>query len=308
MSSSPLILIDGSNFTFWRYNATRAWWSHSKQGEPEDCHVEHDLFREKYTMHFWDTVAKIEKKFKTKDILWCQDTPRRKLWRMDVDTNYKGTRDDQKCPEIGPIFEYTYGTLLEERGCLSISAENAEADDCVGVICHYIRESQPDREVVIISNDTDFLQLVDDQVKLVKPAKLQPVPLKCDSGEKYLKIKVLTGDTSDNIPKVFKGCGPKKAEELISDSRAFELQIKSHPDRWARYQHNLNLISFKEIPEEIKDDILAKYQVLCQQAKPTKFQLKESKPKTKPKPKIMLKNKKPKIETKKPTLSLSNKS
>jgi|GEM_PF-1976407 len=304
MSSSPLILIDGSNFTFWRYNATKAWWSHAKQGEPEDCSVENSLFRNKYTKHFWDTITKIEKKFKTDNLIWCQDTPRRKLWRMDIDTDYKGTRDDQKCPEIGPIFEYTYGTLLEEKKCLAISAENAEADDCVGVICNYVRENQPDREIVIISNDTDFLQLVDNKVQLVKPAKLKPVPLKSESGEKYLKTKILTGDTSDNIPKVFKGCGPKKAEELINDPRAFELQVKSQPDRWARYQHNLNLISFQQIPEEIQKDILTKYEKLITSSPPPeKIQLKKNKPNSKPK--IMSKRKKPKILKKKPTLSLS---
>jgi len=294
----PLILIDGSNFTFWRYNATKAWWSHSKQGPVEECRIDHPLFCEKYTKHFQDTVAKIHKKFKTTDLIWCQDTPRKKLWRMDIDLEYKGTRDDQRCPEIGPVFEYTYGTLLSKNNSLTISSESAEADDCVGTICHYIRDTQPTRKVIIISNDTDFLQLVDEHIKLFKPSKLTEVPLKCESGQKYLQLKVILGDKSDNIPKIFAGCGPKKAEELVTDPDAFDRHIRNHPERWQRYQHNLNLICFHQIPTEIKEDIIRKYKTLYdQKASSTKIQLKKTPIRQ---PKIRLKK-----TPRKPTLSLS---
>ena len=35
--------------------------------------------------------------------------------------------------------------------------------------------------------------------------------------EEFLLVKILLGDVSDNIAKVFKGVGPKKAMKLVHD-------------------------------------------------------------------------------------------
>ena len=309
---SDLILIDSSNFIFWRYTATKAWWSHSKQGEPEDCHIDNELFVEKYTKHFNDTLTKIKKKFKKfkhSQIIWCCDTPRQDLWRTELDQDYKGTRDNSKCPEIGAFFQFTYSTLINKYQL--ISCDMAEADDCVGVICHHLHNTNPDLKITIISNDTDFLQLVNSNIQLIKPSKLVEVPLKCESGEEYLQMKVILGDKSDNIPKLFKGCGPKKAKELITDSRAFELEIRNIPERWQQYQYNLSLISFQHIPQKLKDNIIRKFNNLEASRRLKNVcdsdEEPEPQPKVKPIKKIELKTPQKKPTKPKITLKLCNK-
>ncbi|HIJ60791.1 MAG TPA: hypothetical protein HPP56_09320 [Nitrospirae bacterium] len=95
-----------------------------------------------------------------------------------------------------------------------------EADDIIGTIANnFYKEGH---EILILSGDKDFFQLVNDRIKIYDSQKDTILDSKYVI-EKYslepLKIvdlMALTGDSIDNIPGV-KGIGEKRATELIRD-------------------------------------------------------------------------------------------
>lgn len=107
--------------------------------------------------------------------------------------------------------------------------EGYEADDCVGTLARQGEKAGAD--VVIVTGDTDTLQLVTDHVKVFTLRKgLKDMVLlgPAEVREKYgfaaghlVDYKGLRGDSSDNIPGV-KGVGEKTATELIQQLGTLE--------------------------------------------------------------------------------------
>ena len=94
-----------------------------------------------------------------------------------------------------------------------------EADDVIGTIARRVAESGVD--VVIVSSDKDLMQLVDDRVSLLNPAKddqwYGPTQVKEFLGvapPQVADLLALKGDAVDNIPGA-PGIGDKGARDLI---------------------------------------------------------------------------------------------
>jgi len=261
-----LVFIDASFFTFYRYHATKVWYcQHTKTGDEADCNVDNELFLEKFIKHFNDLVSKIVKKFKADEVYWFKDAPRSTIWRMPMAPDYKDGR--QGTPGIGAFFEYVFTHLVPNDKLFSV--DNAEADDLIAVATKY-ENTNSKNKVVIISGDSDLLQLVNNKTRLVKPPKLEDIPLeiKLDkktkmivSPQEYLEIKIIVGDKSDNISKVYAGCGPKTSYDIATDPtrKIFQKLIADHPDRLAKYQHNQQMICFDHIPTDLANQILKTY-------------------------------------------------
>ena len=58
------------------------------------------------------------------------------------------------------------------------------------------------------------------------------------------------GDKSDNIPSIFKKCGPKTAEKYYENSELFQKQLEKE-NSYDNFERNKKLIDFNEIPEEL---------------------------------------------------------
>ena len=99
-----------------------------------------------------------------------------------------------------------------------ISIDRIEADDTIA----YITNKLVKEEVIIMSADQDFLQLVDNRVTVWSPIKKKfytPELVMKDYGvpaHNFLMYKVLMGDKSDNLEGV-KGLGPKKLPKIVPD-------------------------------------------------------------------------------------------
>jgi DNA polymerase-1 len=93
-----------------------------------------------------------------------------------------------------------------------------EADDVIGTLTRRFRERGC--EVVIVSGDKDFAQLVGDGVRMLdtlKDVSYDPDLVRKKWGvppEQFVDYLALVGDTSDNIPGV-PGIGAKGAKELL---------------------------------------------------------------------------------------------
>ena len=91
--------------------------------------------------------------------------------------------------------------------------DGIEADDTIAYITQY-NSVENDNEVVIVSTDKDFLQLVSDKVTVYSPTKKKLYDRQAVYDEfgiwpqNLLLYRTLDGDKSDNIPGI-QGCGLK---------------------------------------------------------------------------------------------------
>jgi DNA polymerase-1 len=133
----------------------------------------------------------------------------RKLKRI---TNFDGFSDQE---EESESIENQLLRLVEYLQCLPldmVAIDRVEADDTIG---HLATKFQENNDVVIMSSDQDFLQLVNDKITIYSPTKkkfydsakiLEEYKV---TPQNYLQMKILLGDSSDNVPGVPK-LGPKK--------------------------------------------------------------------------------------------------
>lgn len=118
-----------------------------------------------------------------------------------------------------------------------------EADDLINTL---IVRGSTAIDYTIVSNDTDFLQLLDrPNVKLFSAHKDDYLAHEL-AGESYVLWKSLKGDDGDNV-RGFEGIGHKRALDLVRDSQALAafLSVSGRKELLAR---NFELISLAEIP------------------------------------------------------------
>ena len=160
--------------------------------------------------------------------------------RTELLPEYKGTRKKQ--PDSFWRQKDEILSILSSLPVIQVRHPNLECDD---VIANLAR-SHVDRgdEVVIVSNDSDFIQVFDSmdssQVSIYNPMK----KIFVDPPEyNYLQWKSLRGDGSDNITGI-KGVGNKTAEKLVMDSAKLDAFL-SDPDKSQIYHRNMQLIGFQ---------------------------------------------------------------
>lgn len=125
--------------------------------------------------------------------------------------------------------------VIETLGVVQYAEEGFEADDVIGTLSMFASKNiqSPNSnnqkegvDVVILTGDQDTMQLVNENVKVLTPAKGSNPPVLYGVEEvinKYgvrpdqiVDYKALIGDTSDNIPGVA-GIGPVTASKLLKE-------------------------------------------------------------------------------------------
>jgi DNA polymerase-1 len=157
--------------------------------------------------------------------------------RKNIDADYKANRPDySQVPEE----ETPFSQMLDVYAALDyLSIARAETTDCEtdDWIAGYVRDYVGETDIVIVSQDSDFFQLITDHVNVLRYRGDKTVM--CDAEyirEKlgiepfqYAEYKSLTGDTSDNIRGVEK-VGPKTAAALMNQFRDVEDLIARVPE------------------------------------------------------------------------------
>jgi DNA polymerase I len=137
----------------------------------------------------------------------------RKPHRITRWDSFKSLEDEKEAMKIQ--FTRLLG-YLETLPIDVISIDKIEADDTIA----YLAQNYFEEEVIIVSSDQDFLQLVDDRV-IVWNANKKKYYTTSEVIKEYgvpahnfLTYKTLMGDKSDNLPGV-KGLGPKKLAKVV---------------------------------------------------------------------------------------------
>lgn len=278
---TAIVLMDTSYCIFYRYYATLNWMRlnglrrttspSSTSGDTEEVPEEPDInietllenpvFVSMYDKKFEEMLVKIAKQYNTsfEGICLAKDCYRDRIWRMEHFSQYKKNRDDRLKTFNGQIFKHTYQTLLprlsQKYAFTVLEHERAEADDIIAIGHRTLRAKYPELPITIITNDNDLLQLYDTYTTLVNiPGKEIMKRMEC-SPEYFVKMKILMGDKSDNIPSVFKKCGAKQALKWIEDPEALDKKLDADPESAERYALNTRLIDFNQIPERIGKEL-----------------------------------------------------
>lgn len=191
---------------------------------------------------FLSMIFKLLREKKPEFMACCFDT-KGPSFRADIFPEYKSHR--KEIPEdLLMQFPYTK-PLTQALGIPHFQRKSFEADDVIGSLAHYGKKNH--LNVVIVSGDKDFAQLVDSRVSLLDTMK--GIHYKEDEVKKkwgvfphqMIDYLSLLGDASDNIPGV-RGIGSKGAKKLLEEFKSLEGIYK-----------NLDKISQKSLKKKLME-------------------------------------------------------
>jgi 5'-3' exonuclease len=242
------------------------------------------------------SANKVVKRFEADHVVFALEG---RSWRKDYYKPYKANRAVARAAlteaesEEDKMFWETYDNLtkyLSERtNCSVLRCPTAEGDD---IIARWIN-LHPQDEHIIISSDTDFVQLLASNVKQyngitdelittegIFDAKGKPVidkktkePKKIPDPSWLLFEKCMRGDTSDNVFSAFPGVRTKGTKNKVGLQEAFaDRTTKGYNwnnmmlQRWTDhngaehrvlddYERNRELIDLTHQPQAIKDTV-----------------------------------------------------
>ncbi|RYZ72867.1 MAG: hypothetical protein EOP05_10560, partial [Proteobacteria bacterium] len=151
-------------------------------------------------------------------------------FRKEIDVRYKANRSEMP-EDLRPQIPY-FRKVSEALGIPCIEAINYEADDIIGTLTKLGRDHG--LEVVIVSSDKDFAQLVKPYVSMydtMKDVRYDVAGVVDKWGvepHKMIDYLSIVGDSSDNVAGV-KGIGEKGAQKLLAQYESLE-DIYAHID------------------------------------------------------------------------------
>lgn len=171
---------------------------------------------------FLTMMLKLLKEERPEAVVLCFDRPE-PSFRKDLDPNYKANRSEMP-EDLVPQIPYIR-KLCPLLGLACADVKGFEADDVIGTITKQGRKLG--FEVVIVSGDKDFAQLLEpgvimyDTMKDARTGPKEAVERWGIKPEQMIDYLALVGDSSDNVPGV-KGIGPKGAQKLLQDFQSLD--------------------------------------------------------------------------------------
>ena len=200
------------------------------------------------TVGFVGTVVKMIKYLKVDECLVVFDGEGSRNIRDNKD--YKANRQTDYgalSDEENPFTQLKFiKAVLDYINIKWIETEEIESDDYIAIV-----SKKYDGEVFISSADTDFYQLVNDRVKIIKFRGKNTIFV----DEKFIYenysilpsdfalYKAIIGDSADNIKGIYK-VGPKTAVKVIDALKCnkFDKFYDIYTNNLETIKHNLNLI------------------------------------------------------------------
>lgn len=225
---------------------------------------------------FWrflilNQIRKLKNRFKSEEIILACD---HFSWRKQYFIFYKAARKTKRdASKIDwEMFYKTVDDFLNElRESFSaykiVDVEKAEADDVIAVIVNGLRSIR--KEIIIISRDHDFKQLIGNNVKQFDPV-LQKF-IECKNPKEYLLKHIIGGDSGDGVPNIRsdddvfidkekrqKSCGPKTITKILISGLQEYIDDNNLQANWDRNRKMVELSS-DMIPKDIQKSIYKEY-------------------------------------------------
>ena len=211
-TAKRLFLIDGTALAYrshFAFATSRSGGLSTRSGRPTSA-----------IYGFLTTLLSLMEREQPDAVVASFDGPRSELRRTKVYSGYKSTRD--KMPEeLGdqlPEIE----RIVQAYGIPVVRSREHEADDVIGTIA--VAAKKLGREVMLVTADKDFMQIVDDQIRMWNlrsatgaPEIFGPAEVEKKFGvrpDQMVDLLALMGDSSDNIPGVPR-VGQKTAADLL---------------------------------------------------------------------------------------------
>ena len=245
-----IYLIDGSGYMFRAYYAMMRQRLSNSKGAPTGA-----------TLAFARMLLNVIRDRAPEYVAVAFDRPE-PTFRHDLYPAYKANRDAapedlvEQIPYMHRVIEVLRIPLLVQPG--------AEADDIIGTLA--ARAEAEGYEVVLVTADKDFAQLVSENVRIWDPMKdeeMGPAEIEAKWGvppEKFVDIQALMGDTADNIPGV-PGIGEKTAVALIQQFGGLDEVLAStdqikRPKQRQSIEENVELAKLSRELCTIKRDLV----------------------------------------------------
>lgn len=192
---------------------------------------------------FLSMTTKLIREKKPDYMVFCFDR-KEPSFRSELYAEYKANRNEMP-EDLVPQIPYVH----KITACLGVPAMDKvsfEADDIIGTLARFGEREKLD--VVIVSGDKDFAQLVSPHVSMYDSMKEvmynhdEVVAKWGIKPEQMIDYLALTGDSSDNIPGV-KGVGPKSAQKLLHEYNTLD-----------GVYENINKITGKALKANLEND------------------------------------------------------
>ena len=269
-NNKPYLLVDSSYVSFYRFFSTLIWYTNTFPNDEitDQCDwSKNAIFIDRYDKLYMSSIDKIRYKYDIpyENVIIVRDCPREHIWRMDIYPEYKATRKNtcsfkNKRFNIGSIFKHIYSKLypqIESKYKLQIvKFDNAEADDVIAILSKKIHEIDTNRLIVIITNDNDYLQLVNEKI-LIWSLQNKLLNIKVDINSKDLLLKkILKGDDSDNIPTCLENNDDEYISNLLGDKAKLNNLLNTNELFKNKFELNRRLIDFNYIPDNIQNNVI----------------------------------------------------
>ncbi len=225
-----IILVDGHNLLFRMFYGIPSSIKNSKGKEIKGL------------IGFIGSLKKLIAEFSPDSLVVIFDSETSKTSNLEIDNDYKANRIDythipseenpfSQLPLIKKALDYLEITYLE--------IENYETDDYIASIVSNI--TSDDYQYIIVSSDSDFIQLISRNVFLYIPRgknsilydEKEVVKKYNVSPNKYVMFKSLVGDKSDNIKGV-KGIGNITAAKIVKYNSLQDFILNNPDSKYAK--------------------------------------------------------------------------
>lgn len=219
------------------------------------------------------TLNKYFKQHKPDRVVMAFD---RQSWRKEYTASeaclskkpYKGNRRKDMSPAQQAKYQRFLNHLAEFEAMIThhttivtLQADRLEADDVIAGFCQRLKDTGD--EVILISSDTDMLQLLRyPNVRIISPAddKEQRLVDFDDDPELYLFTKCIRGDPTDNVQSAFPRVQTTRIRKAYKDP--FE-RVQLMKETWTNerketirveraYAENQLLIDLEKQPDDIR--------------------------------------------------------
>jgi len=233
--------------------------------------IEEDLVRHSLINSLREIVRKFSRKYGKDHVVLCADTG--SSWRKTVFEYYKYKRkedrdkDRDRWDQIYKIFNKVTEEIHDNFPYKIVGVNHMEGDDIIGTLA---MEYGTHTDIVIVSNDKDFIQLQNNNVSIWSPMKSSY--LKEANPDKYLYEHILRGDRGDGIPNFLSAddCFVTKTKQKSIKKDNVAKWLKHTPeanfdeDQLKNFERNKNLIDLSMIPKEYQKNIISEFERLCQ--------------------------------------------